>query len=72
MVVLYLTYAGSASYSGPGYSAGISIGFFVGVITAAAVAVGGWLSKSDAQPATAPLSTTFSGFNQTPPPPPAQ
>jgi len=72
MVVLYLTCAGSASYSGPGYSAGISIGFFVGVITAAAVAVGGWLSKSDAQPATAPLSTTFSGFNQTPPPPPAQ
>jgi hypothetical protein len=68
MVVLFLTYAGGANYSGPGGSAGISIGFFIGLITAAAVAVGGWLSKTDAQPATAPLN--FSGFNQTPPPPP--
>ena len=57
MVVLFLTYAGGASYSGAGYnfSAGISIGFFVGLITAAAVAVGAWLSKTDPQPATAPL-----------------
>ncbi|MGO8686598.1 MAG: hypothetical protein ACLQT7_05330 [Candidatus Dormibacteria bacterium] len=64
MVVLFLTYAGGASYSGAGYnfSAGISIGFFVGLITAAAVAVGAWLSKTDPQPATAPLN-----FNQAPP-----
>ncbi|MGD1052901.1 MAG: hypothetical protein ABR950_03645 [Candidatus Dormibacteria bacterium] len=70
--IMLLTYGGGASVSGPGYSfsAGISIGFFVALITAAAIAVGGWLSKTDAQPATAPLSTTFSGFNQTPPPPP--
>jgi amino acid transporter len=73
MVVLFLTYAGGAggSYSGAGYSfsSGISIGFFIGLIATAAVAVGGWLSKSDPQPATAPMN--FSGFNQTPPAPPA-
>jgi hypothetical protein len=66
MVVLFLTYAGGANYSGPGGSAGISIGFFIGLITAAAVAVGGWLTKTDPQPATAPMN-----FNQAPPPPPA-
>ncbi|MGA2283314.1 MAG: hypothetical protein ABSH07_06510 [Candidatus Dormibacteria bacterium] len=70
MTILFLTYAGGASYSGPGYnfSAGISIGFFVGLILAIAIAVGGWLSKSDVQPATAPMN--FSAFNQSPPPPP--
>jgi hypothetical protein len=72
MVVLFLTYAGGAggSYSGAGYSfsSGISIGFFVGLITAAAIAVGGWLTKGQVQPATAPMN--FSGFNQAPPPPP--
>jgi hypothetical protein len=72
MVVLFLTYAGGAggSYSGPDYSfsSGISIGFFVGLITAVAIAVGGWLTKTQVQPATAPMN--FSGFNQTPPPPP--
>jgi hypothetical protein len=70
MVVLLLTYGGGTSASGLGYSYsnGISIGFFVGLITTAAVAVGGWLTKSEAQPATAPMN--FSGFNQAPPPPP--
>jgi hypothetical protein len=68
MVVLFLTYAGGASFSGTGYSAGISIGFFIGLVAAAAIAVGGWLKKSDTQPATAPMN--FSAFNQSPPPPP--
>jgi hypothetical protein len=68
MVVLFLTYAGTASVSGIGYSAGISIGFFIGLVAAAAIAVGGWLKKTDVQPATAPMN--FSGFNQAPPPPP--
>jgi hypothetical protein len=68
MVVLFLTYAGTASVSGTGYSAGISIGFFIGLVAAAAIAVGGWLKKTDVQPATAPMN--FSGFNQAPPPPP--
>jgi hypothetical protein len=69
MTVLFLTYAGGVSYSGPGYnfSSGISIGFFVGIVLALAVAVGGWLTKTEPQPATAP----FTGFNQTPPPPAA-
>jgi hypothetical protein len=67
IAVLFLTYA-NGSYSGPGYSEGISIGFFLGLIAAVAIAVGGWLKKSDAQPATAPMN--FSGFNQAPPPPP--
>ena len=70
MVVLFLTYAGGASFSGSGYSAGISIGFFIGLVAAAAIAVGGWLKKSDAQPATAPMN--FSGFKSPPPLPPAQ
>jgi len=68
MTVVFLTYAAGANYSGPGGSAGISIGFFLGLVLAIAIAVGGWLTKSDAQPATAPMN--FSGFNQTPPPPP--
>jgi hypothetical protein len=68
--VALLTYGGGVSGSGLGYSysSGISIGFFVGLITAVAIAVGGWLTKTQAQPATAPMN--FSGFNQTPPPPP--
>ena len=70
--VALLAYGGGVSGSGLGYSysSGISIGFFVALITAVAIAVGGWLTKSQVQPATAPLSTTFSGFNQAPPPPP--
>jgi hypothetical protein len=66
MVVLLITYGGGTSGSGLGYSysSGISIGFFVGLVTTAAVAVGGYLTKSDVQPATKPMN-----FNQTPPPP---
>jgi hypothetical protein len=68
--VALLSYGGGASGSGFGYSysSGISIGFFVALITAVAIAVGGYLTKSQAQPATAPMN--FSGYNQTPPPPP--
>jgi hypothetical protein len=66
MVILFITYAGGAGVSGPGYSEGISIGFFIGLITAAAIAVGGYLTKTDAQPATAPMN-----FNQGQTPPPA-
>jgi hypothetical protein len=68
--VALLTYGGGVSGSGLGYSysSGISIGFFIGLIMAVVIAVGGYLSKSDAQPATAPMN--FAGYNQTPPPPP--
>jgi hypothetical protein len=51
-----------------GYSSGPSFGVFIGIIAAAAVAVGGYLAKSDPQPATAPLSSHQS--QTTPPPPP--
>src|SRR5580692_4068170 len=37
-----------------GYSSGPSFGVFIGIIAAAAVAIGGYLAKSDPQPATAP------------------
>ncbi len=52
-----------------GYSSGPSIGVFLGVITAAAVGVGGYLMNSDPQPATRPLSSYQP--SSTPAPPPA-
>jgi len=70
VTILFLTIGGASATVG-GYSAsyGIRIGFFVGLILAIAVAVGGWLHKEDVQPATQPF-TGFSGFNQQAPPPP--
>ncbi len=70
VAVLYLTVPSPGGVSGVDYSfsAGVSIGFFLALITAIVVAVGGYLSKADPQPATAPMN--FSSFNQTPPPPP--
>jgi hypothetical protein len=72
MAIIFLTYAsgGNSNVSGSGYSfsSGISIGFFIALLTGIAIAVGGYLKKSDVQPATAPMN--YSGFNQTPPPPP--
>lgn len=59
-----------ASYAGvPGYSSGPSFGVFVGIIAAAAVAVGGWMMKSDPQPATKPLSAYQSPSSSPPAPP---
>jgi hypothetical protein len=54
-----------------GYSSGPSFGVFIGIIAAAAVAVGGYLARSDPQPATAPLSSYQSHSAPPPPPPPA-
>jgi hypothetical protein len=61
-----------ASYSAlPGYSSGPSFGLFIGIIAAAAVAAGGYLMKSDPQPATKPLSAyqSPSAPSSAPPPP---
>jgi hypothetical protein len=59
-----------ASYSNlPGYSSGPSFGLFIGIIAAAAVAVGGYLMKSDPQPATKPLSAYQSPSSSPPAPP---
>jgi hypothetical protein len=63
---LYDQYAAEA-----GYSSGPSFGVFIGIIAAAAVAVGGYLAKADPQPATAPLSTHQTQSAPPPPPPPA-
>ena len=51
-----------------GYASGPSIGVFLGIITAAAVAAGGYLTKSDPQPATRPLSSYQPSWTPTPPP----
>jgi hypothetical protein len=51
-----------------GYASGPSIGVFLGFITAAAVAAGGYLTKSDPQPATRPLSSYQPSWTPTPPP----
>jgi hypothetical protein len=63
---LYDQYAAEA-----GYSSGPSFGVFIGIIAGAAVAVGGYLAKSDPQPATAPLSSHQAPPVPPPPPPPA-
>jgi hypothetical protein len=57
----------------PGYSSGPSFGIFIGIIAAVAVAVGGYLMKSDPQPATRPLSAYQPSSTSNPPamPPPA-
>ena len=71
MAVLWLLLgSGAASVSGPGYSAGASFGLFIGIIAAAAVVVGGFLKRSDPQPATKPLSA-YQTPSAPPPPPPS-
>jgi len=54
----------------PGYSSGPSFGVFIGIIAAAAVGVGGYLVRSEPQPATAPLSRPQLPTSPPPPPPP--
>ena len=61
----------------PGYSSGPSFGVFIGIIAAVAVAAGGYLMKSDPQPATRALGSYQTASNPPPvmpppaPPPPA-
>jgi hypothetical protein len=60
-----------AHYSNiPGSSTGPSFGLFIGVIAAAAVAVGGYLMKAEPQPATRALGTYLPSTASSPPPPP--
>jgi len=68
--LLWLVIGAPASFSGPGYSAGVSFGLFIGLITGIAVAVGGYLKRSDPQPATKPLSAYQTPTSTPPPPPP--
>jgi hypothetical protein len=51
----------SSGASGPGYSVGPSFGLFIGLIAGIVVAVGGFLKRSDAQPAVHSYSTPNTG-----------
>jgi preprotein translocase subunit SecG len=68
--LLWLLIGAPASFSGPGYSEGVSFGLFVGLVCGVAVAVGGYLKRSDPQPATKPLSSYQTPSSAPPPPPP--
>ena len=69
MALIYLLAASPAGYSGPGFSAGSSFGLWIAIITGVAVAAGGFLKRSEPQPATRPM-TGYSGSSSPPPPPP--
>jgi hypothetical protein len=74
MALLWLIAGAPASVSGPGYSAGLSFGLIIGIIAAIAVIAGGFLKRTDPQPATKPLSayqTPTAPPPSPPPPPPA-
>jgi len=64
----------SSGASGPGYSVGPSFGLFIGLIAGIVVAVGGFLKRSDAQPAVTAYSAPGSGtpYGGPPPSPPLQ
>jgi hypothetical protein len=69
MAVIYLI-ATPGGTSGAGFSAGASFGLWIGIITGVAVAAGGFLKRTEPQPATRPLSS-YGGSSTPPPPPPA-
>jgi hypothetical protein len=61
-----------AQYSAlPGYSSGPSFGLFIGIIAAVTVAAGGYLTKSEPQPATKRLSAYPSPSAPAAPPAPS-
>ncbi len=68
--LLWLLLGAPASFSGPGYSAGVSFGLIIGLIMGIVVAVGGYLKRSDPQPATKPFSAYQTPSGTPPPPPP--
>jgi hypothetical protein len=61
---------GYAAYSDlPGYSSGPSFGVVIGIVAGAAVGAGGYLMKTDPQPATKPLSSYQAPESSAPSPP---
>jgi hypothetical protein len=74
MAIIWLLLFSSASYSGPGYSAGSGFGLYVGLIAAIAVAAGGFLKRSEPQAAVSAYGGTsgnsYGGGSSPPPPPP--
>lgn len=73
MALLWLVLHSSGA-SGTGYSVGPGFGLFIGLLAGVAVAVGGFLKRSEPQTAgsafVAPRSGSASGGSSTPPPPP--
>lgn len=61
MAILFLVLGSGATISGPGYSAGPSFGLFLALLAAIAVAAGGFLKRSDPQPAGQPFNAPGSG-----------
>ena len=70
MAVIYLI-ATPGGASGPGYSVGASFGLWIGIIVGVAVAAGGFLKRTEPQPATRPFSSYGSSSSPPPPPPSA-
>jgi len=74
MALLWLIAGAPGSASGPGYSAGLSFGLIIGVVASIAVIVGGFLKRTDPQPAIKPMSayqTPTAPPPASPPPPPS-
>jgi len=70
MALLWLLAGAPASVSGPGYSVGLSFGLIIGIIAAIAVIAGGFLKRSDPQPAIKPMSAYSTPSAPPPPSPP--
>lgn len=73
MALLWLLIGSPASFSGPGFSAGVSFGLFIGLIASAGVVAGGFMKRSEpAATRTLPVSsgTMYGGPPSSPPPPP--
>jgi hypothetical protein len=74
MALLWLVAYNGGGGSGNGFSEGISFGLIIGIIAGAAVLAGGFLKRSDPQPATKPMSsyqTPSAPPPSAPPPPPS-
>jgi drug/metabolite transporter (DMT)-like permease len=61
MAIIWLLLGSGTTTSGPGYSAGPSFGLFIGLVAAVVVAIGGFLKRSEPQPATPSYSTPGPG-----------
>jgi hypothetical protein len=80
MALLWLLIGSPASYNGPGFSAGVSFGLFIGLIASIGVIAGGFMKKSEPEATrTLPVSSgttyggppsSYGGPPSTPPAPP--
>ena len=80
MALLWLLIGSPASYSGPGFSAGVSFGLFIGLIASVGVVAGGFMKRSEPETTrTLPVSSgttyggppsSYGGPPSTPPAPP--